>query len=348
MIISRTPFRISFFGGGTDYAPWYQENGGCVLSTTINHYCYITVRYLPPFFPEKSRIVWSQIESVLSHGDIQHASVREVLKHLNIDHGVEIHHTGDLPARSGLGSSSTFTVGLLNALHGLKDRMTNKYDLAKEAIYIEREVLKENVGIQDQIAASYGGFNKTTISPDGDFSVQPVMLPASRLDKLQRRCLLFFTGVSRTASDIASEQIKSQERGEKKAELKEMQSLVDDALRLLHNGSLDDFGKLLHESWKIKRTLAKNISPAFVDDIYERALKAGAQGGKLLGAGGGGFILIFARLEDHGRILEELKELLWVPFKFENAGSGIIFSDPAHYLYGKFDRRDFHHLQEGI
>ena len=348
MIISRTPYRISFFGGGTDYHTWYERHGGCVLSTTINHYCYITARYLPPFFPEKSRVVWSQIEAVKDHSDIKHASVRAALEHLNIEEGVEIHHTGDLPARSGLGSSSTFTVGILNALHALQDKMTNKHDLAKEAIHIEREVLTENVGVQDQIAASYGGFNKTTISPSGDFLVEPIIIPAVKLDKLQRHCLLFFTGVSRTASEIASEQMRLQSNGDKDSELKMMQSMVSEAIRVLQNGDIDAFGRLIHESWLVKRTLADNISPGFVDDIYNRGIKAGALGGKLLGAGGGGFILFIARPEKHGAILDELNDLLWVPFKFETSGSSIIFSDPSHYLYGNFTRRDFYHLKEKL
>lgn len=345
MIISRTPYRISFFGGGSDYPTWYKNHGGAVLSTTINHYCYITARYLPPFFPEKYRIVWSQIEAVREISDIMHSSVRAILKHFNTDHGIEIHHTGDLPARSGLGSSSTFTVGALNAIRALNGEMCSKHSLAKEAIYIEHDMLKENVGIQDQIAAAYGGFNKTTISPDGDFIVEPVTLSVATLKKLERYCLLFFTGVSRTASDIAHKQMQAQKDGSHSAELDRMVELVDEGISSLRSGNIDEFGSLLHESWVIKRTLADNIAPKFVDDIYERGMRAGALGGKLLGAGGGGFMLFMVRPEKQAAVLEELKDLLWVPFKFETSGSRIILCEPSSYSPETFIRRDFHHLQ---
>ena len=345
MIISRTPYRISFFGGGTDYPSWYEKHGGIVLSTTINHSCYLTVRYLPPFFREKSRIIWSQIEAVERHEDIQHNSVRAVLKHLNIEQGVEIHHTGDLPARSGLGSSSTFTVGLLNALHALQGRMSNKHELAREAIHIERDLLRENVGVQDQIAAAYGGFNKTTIHKNGSFIVEPLIVPAVTLKKLERYCLLFFTGISRTASDIALEQIHTHATGENDINLKSMKEMVGDAIVDLQNGDIESFGRLLHVSWRLKRSLAKNISSGFIDNIYDRGLANGALGGKILGAGGGGFILFIAPPEKHSKILEEFNDLLWVPFKFDNAGSRIILSDSHSYTPETFTRRDFQHLR---
>jgi D-glycero-alpha-D-manno-heptose-7-phosphate kinase len=298
-----------------------------VLSATINHYAYITARYLPPFFPEKSRIVWSMIEAVRDHADIIHPSVRGVLKHLGIEKGIEIHHTGDLPARSGLGSSSAFTVGLLNALHALQGKMPSKSDLAREAIHVEHNVMRENVGIQDQIATTYGGLNRTIISGNGEFRVEPVILPQATLKKLERYCLLFFTGVSRTASDIAAEQIKVHASGKKDLDMKFIQLSVDDAIRILQAGDIDNFGKLLDGAWKIKRELAKNIAPQFVNNIYDRAIKAGALGGKLLGAGGGGFMLFIVRPENQSKVLEELKDLLWVPFKFEHEGSHIIFCD---------------------
>jgi D-glycero-alpha-D-manno-heptose-7-phosphate kinase len=346
MIISRTPYRISFFGGGTDYHTWYQAHGGAVLSTTINHYCYLTCRYLPPFFKEKSRIVWSQIEKVMDNAEIEHPAVRAVLDYVaNDDNGVEISHSGDLPARAGLGSSSAFTVGLLNAMNALQGRMSNKRELACEAVHVEREVLKENVGVQDQIATAYGGFNRITILQNGDFAVEPVILPAARLEELQSHFLLFFTGVSRTASDVAKEQVKV--IATKQQELKAMRALVDEATNVvLHGANLLDFGRLLHESWQLKRSLSSHISPAFVDDIYVKARKVGALGGKLLGAGGGGFMLFFAPPSQHESIRRALSNLLWVPFQFETGGSSIIFYDPASYSLDTFTRRDFYHLRE--
>ncbi len=341
MIISRTPYRISFFGGGTDYRGWYEKHGGAVLSTTINHYAHITARWLPPFFPEKSRVVWSKIESVLNNAEIEHPSVREVLKYLNIENGVEITHTGDLPARSGLGSSSTFTVGLLNALSNLQGKSFNKAGLALEAVHLEREVMRENVGIQDQIAAAYGGLNRTEIFQDGSYLIKPV--ETTRAQELNDHCLLFFTGVSRTASDIAAEQTKNTASGNKDDALKLMKTMVDFAVDILESPLVNicTFGELLHESWLLKKSLATNISPQFVDDIYERGQKAGAIGGKLLGAGGGGFMLFFAKPENHDKIRAELKELLWVPFKFENTGSQIIFNEPNSYSRESLSGRDY-------
>lgn len=344
MIISRTPYRISFFGGGTDYHVWYREHGGAVLSTTINHYCYLTCRYLPPFFKEKSRIVWSRIEAVMDNNDIVHPAVRAVLQYFSDEQvGVEVHHTGDLPARSGLGSSSAFTVGLLNSMNALYSRMSNKRELACEAVHIERDVLKENVGVQDQIAVAYGGFNKITILPTGDFSVEPVITSEARLKELQSHFLLFFTGVSRNATDIAAEQVKT--IAEKKQELKAMRALVDDALdTVLYARDIKEFGRLLHETWQIKRSLSSKIAPEFVDDVYAKARAAGAIGGKLLGAGGGGFMLFFAAPEKHPAIKQALNDLLWVPFSFENGGSSIVFYDPNSYAMDSLNRRNFYHL----
>lgn len=345
MIISRTPFRISFFGGGTDYHTWYEKHGGAVLSTAINHHCYITVRNLPPFFPGKSRVVWSKIELVDDNNDISHPAVRGVLQHLGIDQGLEIHHGGDLPARSGLGSSSSFTVGLLNAMHAMRGEMTNKRQLACEAVHVERTLLKENVGVQDQIAAAYGGFNKIVLLPNGDFIVEPVIISQERLQSLQDHCLMFFTGVSRTASEIAKKQMDSAD--EKKTELYAMRQLVDEALTVLTTGAdLSEFGKLLHESWQLKRSLSSAIAPGYIDDMYKAARAAGAYGGKLLGAGGGGFMLFFARPEDHPKIKKLLNDLLYVPFKFEPSGSSIIFYEPASYTADSLVRRDFYHLRE--
>lgn len=324
MIVSKTPYRISFFGGGTDYSSWYSKHGGAVLSTTISHYCYISARYRPPFFPDKSRIVWNRIEEVMDHADIHHPSVRETLKYLGITDGVEIHHSGDLPARSGMGSSSVFTVGLLNALAALQGKRFNKAGLALESVYLERDIMVENVGIQDQIAAAYGGLNHTAITQDGSFLIKPVQTIHSQ--SLRDHCLLFFTGVSRTATDIAVEQTSNTSRGMNDAALHTMRALVDEAITILSgSGDMDYFGKLLDESWRIKRTLAKNISPEFVDSIYSRAKNYGAAGGKLLGAGGGGFMLFFAPPDAHATIKQELNELVHVPFEFENEGSQVIY-----------------------
>ena len=340
MIISRTPYRISFFGGGSDYSAWYEKHGGAVLSTAINHYCFITVRHLPPFFPEKSRIVWSKIEAVADNNDIEHPSVRACLYELGVDNGIEIHHSGDLPARSGLGSSSSFTVGLLNALHALDaDNICNE-DLAVQAIRIERDVLKENVGVQDQIAAAYGGFNHIEIDRDGIFNVHRIK--TNRTRELESHLLLFFTGFSRTASEIAAEQIKVTSSGSKDVELHRMREMVDQAEDiLLSNSDILNFGYLLHESWMLKRSLTASISPQFVDDIYDRGRKAGAIGGKLLGAGGGGFILFFAEPALHGKIKAALHDLLWIPFQFEREGSRIIFNEPNFYSHESLIRRDY-------
>ena len=345
MIITRTPYRVSFFGGGTDYHTWYQEHGAAVLATTINHYCYLQCRLLPPFFNHKSRVLWSRVEEVLSNTDIQHPSVRAVLEYLDLKEGVEISHQGDLPARSGLGSSSAFTVGLLHAVYALRGMISSKRELACEAIHVERGILKENVGVQDQIETAYGGLNKIIIQPDGNFNVSPLVLPHNRLHELQDHLLLFFTGVSRTASNIAADKIKSIPN--KKEELHGIHRMVDEAIDILTNGSdINDFGKLLHESWRLKRQISASISPTFVDDIYEKALKAGATGGKLLGAGGGGFMLFFVKPELKPQVCDALKDLLLVPFEFESSGSQIVFYDNLRYSHMARTRRDYMHLQE--
>jgi D-glycero-alpha-D-manno-heptose-7-phosphate kinase len=343
MIISRTPYRISFFGGGTDYHVWYQEHGAAVLATTINHYCYLHCRILPPFFKHKSRIAWSCVEEVFDHADIKHPAVRAVLDYLKIDQGVEIQHQGDLPARSGLGSSSAFTVGLLNVMYALRGMMSSKRELASEAIHIEREILKENVGIQDQIETAYGGLNKITIQPNGHFEVHPLVLPANQLNNLQEHLLLFFTGVSRTASDIAGEKIKSIPA--KKLELQSIHQMVDESVNILtHGNDITDFGRLLHESWMLKRQISTGISTSFIDTIYTKARKAGAIGGKILGAGGGGFMLFFVAPENKAHVCEALKDLLLVPFEFEYNGSQIIFYDNLRYSVTAQMRRDYVHL----
>lgn len=345
MIISRTPYRISFFGGGTDYHTWYQEHGAAVLATTINRYCYLHCRRLAPFFQHKSRVVWSIVEDVLENQDIQHPSAKAVLEYLKINTGLEIHHLGDLPARSGLGSSSAFTVGLLNALYALNGVMSSKLELACEAIHVERDILKEHVGVQDQIETSYGGLNKIVIQPSGDFEVIPMILHPERIQELQNHLLLFYTGVARNASDIAEEKIKAIPN--KKNELLAIRQMVDEGIKILtSNSDIKDFGRLLHESWMMKRQIAAGISPAFIDTIYSAGLEAGALGGKLLGAGGGGFILFFVEPELQPQVCNALKNLLLVPFKFENSGSQIIFYENNDYSNTSMERRDYLHLSE--
>lgn len=332
MIITRTPFRISFFGGGTDYPVWYKENDGAVLSTTINKYCYISCRYLPPFFDYNYRIRYSFREETKNVSEIKHPSVRESLKFLNIDKGIEMVHTSDIPAQSGIGSSSAFTVGFLNALYALKGKIVSKRQLAREAIHIEQNLIKENVGSQDQVAAAFGGFNKIEFGGEKEFYVYPITLSAEKIDLFQNHLMLFFTGFSRNASDIAGEQIK--QTSNKKKELKIMKEMVEEAINIL-NGDSDDisaFGKLLHESWKIKSSLTRLISTNEVDNIYENARSAGAIGGKLIGAGGGGFMLLFVPPALQPSVRERLKKLLFVPFRFETLGTQtILYSTQDFY-----------------
>ena len=333
MIISRTPFRISFFGGGTDYPVWYHDNGGSVLGTTIDKYCYITCRCLPPFFEHKYRIVYSQSELVRRLDEIRHPAVREVLRFMGISEGMEIHHDGDLPARTGLGSSSSFTVGFLHALYALKGIMPSKMQLAKDAIHIEQDIIKENVGSQDQILTALGGLRRIDFNGGQNIDSQRITISSQRIESLESHLMLFFTGLSRTASEIAGEQIK--QTPNKKEELVRMHRMVDEAIRILNDDNdLSDFGRLLHESWQVKRSLTDKISTPDIDCIYEKAMQAGATGGKLLGAGGGGFILFFVKLERQPGVKKALNDFLNVPFRFESSGSQIIFYEPDNF-YGK-------------
>ena len=330
MIITRTPFRVSFFGGGTDYPAWYTEHGGAVLATTIDKYCYISCRYLPPFFEHTSRILYSKIEAVQHHDEIEHPAVRGTLKYMKIEAGVEIHHDGDLPAKTGLGSSSSFTVGLLHALFALKQVMPTKMQLAREAIHIEQEVLQENVGCQDQVMAALGGLRLVEFDSNHDIRTTPIILSHERLEEIQRYLVLYFTGFSRTASLIVKEQLDRMD--EKKRELSSMFQMVKESVALLTGkADMTAFGRLLDESWKLKRTLSSKISSPEIDGIYENARAAGAIGGKLLGAGGGGFMLLCAKPEDHGRIAQRLTHLLRVPFRFENTGSHIVLYEPEMF-----------------
>jgi len=328
MIITSTPLRISFFGGGTDYPVWYRQYGGSVLSTTIDKCCYITCRRLPPFFEYHSRISYSKIENVERNDAIQHPSVRACLQFVGIDEGVEIHHVADLPARSGLGTSSAFTVGLLLGLYALKNQMRDKRALALEAIHVEQELLREAVGAQDQVSAAYGGFNRINFDTNGSIEVRRMLASPHRLAELEQHLALYFTGFSRFASEIAQEQLKMTPH--KKQELDSMLQLVDEAEGIIASPdrSLHEFGRLLHESWKIKRTLTQKISNASIDEIYEAGLSAGALGGKLLGAGGGGFMLFFVPPERREALRTRLKKLLCIPFAFSNRGSHVVVYEP--------------------
>src|SRR5581483_10993445 len=326
MVISRTPFRISFFGGGTDYPAWYRQHGGCVLAATIDKYCYLTCRYLPPFFEHRIRVVYSKIESVQTAEEITHPSVRETLRYLKLDRGLEIHHDGDLPGRSGMGSSSAFTVGLLHALYALQGRMMGKEQLATESIHIEQDILKETVGSQDQVCAAYGGVNHINFHTNGDVSVRPLTVPEERLRELNSHLMLFYTGIKRTASDVASTYVNNLDA--RMAQLKRLKGFVDQSLQILSGpGDLAEFGKLLHEAWEAKRSMSNKISNQSVDELYAQARLAGALGGKLLGAGGGGFLLLFAPPECHDGLREKLGKLIHVPFEFEYSCSQVIFFD---------------------
>jgi D-glycero-alpha-D-manno-heptose-7-phosphate kinase len=328
MIITSTPLRISFFGGGTDYPVWYRQYGGSVLSTTIDKRCYITCRRLPPFFEYHSRISYSKIENVSRNDAIQHPSVRACLQFVGIEEGVEVHHVADLPARSGLGTSSAFTVGLLLGLYALKNQMRDKHALASEAIHVEQELLREAVGAQDQVSAAHGGFNRINFGTDGSIEVRRMLTTQTRLAELEQHLALYFTGFSRFASEIAQEQLKMTPH--KKQELDTMLQFVDEAEAIVAspNRPLDEFGRLLHESWKIKRTLTQKISNASIDEIYEAGISAGALGGKLLGAGGGGFMLFFVPPERKEALRMRLKKLLCVPFSFSNRGSHVVVYEP--------------------
>lgn len=326
MIISRTPYRVSFFGGGTDYPAWYRTHGGAVLSAAIARYCYITCRWLPPFFEHKSRIVYSIIEDVQRVEDIQHPAVREALLYLGIRDGIEIHHDGDLPKMTGLGTSSSFTVGLLHSLHALRGEFRSKMELATEAIHVERDRCGDRVGSQDQVCAAFGGLNRISFAPDDCISVEPVSLPAGRMARFQDSLLLFFTGFSRYSSEVVTEQLLNIPRKEK--ELSEMAAMVDEGVRILTaDRDPADFGRLLHESWMLKRSLSGRVSTPAIDAMYETARQAGAIGGKITGAGGGGFLLLYVEPERQPAVRKALAHLLHVPFDLDHAGSQIIFSN---------------------
>ncbi|MBF0337583.1 MAG: kinase [Nitrospirae bacterium] len=328
MVISRTPHRISFFGGGTDYPDYYLKHGGKVLGVAVDKYCYLSVRRLPPFFDFTHRIVYSKMENVQEINDIQHPSVRETLKYLNVAYGVSIHHDGDIPARSGMGSSSSFTVGLLNSMYALEGQVTSRDELVKEAIHVEQDLIKENVGSQDQTFAAYGGMNVINFLQSGEIVVEPVIMKPERLHSFRERFLLFFTGLSRYASEVAGDKIKNIPKNyDNLAQMKEM---VDYAYKILTTPSRDlrEFGELLNETWKLKKTLSTKITKPEIDEMYDTAIKNGAIGGKLLGAGGGGFMVFYAEPRDHFKIKRALDKFLHVPFNFDFDGSKIVVYQP--------------------
>jgi len=328
MIISRTPFRVSLFGGGSDYPQWYRHHGGSVLGFAIDKYCYISLRPLPQFFEHRHRIVYSTVETVKSIEEIQHPAVRAVLSEIGVDYGVEIHHDGDLPARSGLGSSSSFTVGLLHALYAQKGRMVSRGFLAREVIRIEQDVIGENVGSQDQVWAAFGGLNRIHFLTGGGFSVIPMVMTADRREAFLSHFMLFFTGLSRFATEVAGKQIANLEK--KSRDILEMMAMVDEAQTILGTPERDlaDIGRLLHESWLLKRGLADNVSTDTIDSIYQAGRDAGAVGGKLLGAGGGGFVLFYVEPERQQAVREALKPLVEVRFGVDYAGSKIVVYEP--------------------
>jgi len=330
MIITKTPFRMSFFGGGTDMPAFFNENGGAVISTTFDKYCYVNVRHLPPFMPYFSELVYSKIERVNNIDDIVHPLIRECMR-LHDIHEIRLTYEGDLPARTGLGTSSTFAVGMLNAFCALKGKMMSKAQLAQEAIHVERDILQEHGGWQDQVAAAFGGFNRIDFK-DNQFKVSPIVIHPDRKAQLDQSLMLFYTGVTRFSSEVQKDTFAKPE--DKKAQLKEMLSLVDDAQSILEdkNADLNDFGRMLDHTWKLKRGTGSKVSNGSIDELYERGIKAGALGGKLLGAGGGGFLLFYVEPDKQQNVIKALDDLMHVPFNFENEGTSIVYYNPIVYI----------------
>ena len=325
MIISKTPYRISFFGGGSDYPTWYLKNGGSVISTTINKYIYITCRDLPPFFSHKHRFVWSKDETVKEAKHIKHIVVREMIKYFKIKSGLEIHYDGDLPARSGMGSSSVFVVGLMNTFNNYRGKKISKKILAESSIRFEQKILKEAVGSQDQVAVTYGGFNKIIFRPGGNFYVKPIKLKKKVMLQLNKNLLLVYTGLKRTAHQIAKEYVNKLE-GVKRSHILEILNFVNEGEIALKNGNLNNFGELLNESWLAKKGLSPTISNHKIDEIYNFAIKKGALGGKLLGAGGGGFFLFYVPQSKKSNFIKNFKKFVTIPFKFTYEGRKILYN----------------------
>ena len=325
MIITKTPYRISFFGGGSDYPEWYNKNGGMVLSTTIDKYIYISCRFLPKFFNHKYRIVWSKIENVKDISQIKHNAVKKLLQHLKIKEGLEIHYDGDLPARSGMGSSSCFAVGLTKALYKIKNQDLTKKILAKKTIEFEQKIMKEVVGSQDQTIASYGGFNKIIFNKNNNIQVKKLS-SNKNIKELNKNLVLIYTGISRTAHKIANTYVKKLTKSKKK-HIEKIMSYVTDDMEILRSGDVDDFGRLLNISWKEKKKLSKFITNNKIDQLYNEAINYGALGGKLLGAGGGGFLLLYMRRKNAEKFLKKYNKIINIPFNFTNEGSQIILNN---------------------
>ncbi len=325
MLMVQTPFRLTFFGGGTDMPKYYDQYGGKVLNATFDKYCYHTIRYFPQFFDWKNQFTYSKIERFNDACEVEHPAVRETLKYLDMEK-IQITYDADLPARSGLGSSSSFMVGLLNGLHSLKGEFVDKMTLAKEAIYVERTLCKEEGGVQDQLAAAFGGLNHMEFNSDG-MTVTPLIVKKERKQDLNSHLLMLFTGFVRYSGDTLAEQIRNTEMNI--SELNELSSLVDEGEKILvGNGDICDFGRLLDHSWNIKKTLSTKVSNVEIDEIYSTAMKNGAIGGKLMGAGAGGFMLLFAKPENHESIKKSLNGLLSIPFEFENSGTKVVYYKP--------------------
>ncbi len=330
MIITKTPFRMSFFGGGTDMKSFFRENGGAVLSTTFDKYCYVTVRHLPRFFDYSSELVYSKMERVTDTGEINHPAIRNAMKMLDM-HEIRLTYEADLPARSGLGTSSSFAVGMLNAFYCLKGKYVDKKRLADEAIHLERVLCNEAGGWQDQIAASFGGFNRINFDADG-YEVLPVIINPERKKQLNDNLLMFFTGFTRFSADV--QQANNLSSAAKTKQLKEMLSLVDDAEKILTDKKtdLDEFGRLLDHTWRLKRQTGSAVTTDSIDGIYDRGIKAGALGGKLLGAGGGGFFVFYVQPEKKDSVMEAMKDLLYIPFEFETGGTQVVHYTPETYV----------------
>ena len=326
MIISKTPYRISFFGGGTDYPSWYKKNGGTVLSSTIDKYIYISCRRLPPFFKHKYRIVWSHIETVKKLNQIKHKVVKKMIKNFKISEGLEIHYDGDLPARSGMGSSSVFVVGLMNLFNHLKNKKVSKKKLAINSIYFEQKILNEVVGSQDQIAATYGGFNKIVFKKNGSFVIKPLGIKNKTIKKLNKNLLLVYTGYKRTAHHIAKSYVNKLQTSKKSYILK-ISNYVKKAEKALKKGKTDKFGELLNDAWEAKKKLSKSISNPAINKIYDKAIKSGALGGKLLGAGGGGFFVFYVPYYRQKKFIKNFRKLINIPFNFTQEGSKILFNN---------------------
>jgi D-glycero-alpha-D-manno-heptose-7-phosphate kinase len=330
MIITKTPFRMSFFGGGTDMESFFKEHGGAVLSTTFDKYCYVNVRHLPRFFDYSTELSYSKIERVTDIEDINHPAIRNAMKMLDM-HEIRLTYEADLPARSGLGTSSSFAVGMLNAFYALKGKYADKRKLAEEAIYLERTLCNEAGGWQDQIAAAYGGFNRINFSADG-FEVLPVIISPERKKQLNDNLMMFFTGFTRFSAKV--QEANAADKRDKTAQKKEMLALVDEAERVLteKGADIDDFGRLLDHTWKLKRQTGAAVSTDGIDALYAKGMAAGALGGKLLGAGGGGFLVFYVTPEHQAAVREAMSDLMYVPFEFENGGTRVIHYTPETYI----------------